>query len=490
MKKILLSAIVLFVSSVMLAQTNIFPSSGNVGIGTSSPTYKLDVKGSAWIGNGLSDGIYVGTGNHAIWTRTGNTLGKLVLFSGNADRLTIDGDNGNIGIGLSNPTSILQLHNGYQDIRFLTGTNTSGYMLDIGVNDDGVNFYNNSVGRGYNFKNAAHNDLMTIISNGNIGIGTNMPESKLHLVNSVGNSPSLTIKGNLIDVNGASLSMYQDISFTAYQAAGNAAIRHYANPWQNSRSELGFLVNNNSGLIEALRINNEGNIGIAIDQPKSKLNIYGGSQDWGTSVQGQAYGTIHLEPGSSSDHFGNSITFGASDNGGAQAGIYVRTDGSYGSKMYFSTTNAYVSGSKTAMMLDESGNLGIGTTSPNDKLEVNGTIRSKKVKVEASPWPDYVFSPNFKLRTLNELEAFIQQNQHLPEVPSAQEIEINGQDLGDIQVVLLKKIEELTLYLIQENKENSNLKEQITKVEDENQELREMLQEIKKEIETIKNDKQ
>ncbi|WP_286756488.1 hypothetical protein [Roseivirga sp. UBA838] len=142
------------------------------------------------------------------------------------------------------------------------------------------------------------------------------------------------------------------------------------------------------------------------------------------------------------------------------------------------------------LKVNSSGNLSIIPT--GDKVLFESDIETKKVKVTQTPgnWPDYVFSSAYNLRPLIELEHFIQQNQHLPEVPSAKEVETNGQDLGDIQAVLLKKIEELTLYLIQENKENSNLKGQITKVEDENLMLKEMFLELKKEIETIKNQKQ
>lgn len=124
----------------------------------------------------------------------------------------------------------------------------------------------------------------------------------------------------------------------------------------------------------------------------------------------------------------------------------------------------------------QDGSVGIGTTSPSEKLEVNGNaifqgnIESMKVKVTQTPgnWPDYVFSPNFKLRTLNELEQFIQKNQHLPEVPSAKEVEANGLDLGDMEAILLKKVEELTLYMIEQNK-------RLEKLEVENKELKKKL---------------
>ncbi len=92
---------------------------------------------------------------------------------------------------------------------------------------------------------------------------------------------------------------------------------------------------------------------------------------------------------------------------------------------------------------------------------IQGNLEATKVKVTATPGsvPDYVFQPNYKLKTLNELEAFIKANSHLPNIPNAKEIETNGQNLGDLQLKLLEKIEELTLYTIEQQK----LIEQLTK---------------------------
>ena len=98
------------------------------------------------------------------------------------------------------------------------------------------------------------------------------------------------------------------------------------------------------------------------------------------------------------------------------------------------------------------GNVGIGTTAnPSYKLSVNGNIRSKEVVVEIG-WADYVFNKKYKLKPLIEVEKFIEQNKHLPGIPSAAEVEKNGLNLGDIQKKMMEKIEELTLYIIQLNK--------------------------------------
>jgi hypothetical protein len=107
------------------------------------------------------------------------------------------------------------------------------------------------------------------------------------------------------------------------------------------------------------------------------------------------------------------------------------------------------------------GNVGIGTTSPNQKLTVNGTIYGKEVKVDLSvPGPDYVFEKDYKLPSLDEIKSYIDQHKHLPEVPSAKEMEQNGINLSEMNMILLRKIEELTLHVIEQNKQISKLKEE------------------------------
>lgn len=111
------------------------------------------------------------------------------------------------------------------------------------------------------------------------------------------------------------------------------------------------------------------------------------------------------------------------------------------------------------MMINNIGNVGIGTTAPGPyKLAVEGTIGARKVKVtQVTPWADFVFAPDYKLPTLQEVEDFISINKHLPNIPSAVEVTKDGIDLGEINQKLLQKIEEQMLYIIEMNKKINTL---------------------------------
>jgi len=115
----------------------------------------------------------------------------------------------------------------------------------------------------------------------------------------------------------------------------------------------------------------------------------------------------------------------------------------------------------TYMVFRPNGDIGIGTINPQEKLSVNGKIRAHEIKVETSNWPDYVFKTDYKLPTLPETERFIKENGHLPEVPKASEVEADGVSLGEMNKILLKKIEELTLQVIELNKKVDRQEERI-----------------------------
>lgn len=110
------------------------------------------------------------------------------------------------------------------------------------------------------------------------------------------------------------------------------------------------------------------------------------------------------------------------------------------------------------------GQVGIQTHEPGSyELAVNGEIRAKEVRVETG-WSDFVFEKNYPLRSLKDVEAFIDKNKHLPDVPSEKEVAKNGVELGTVNSKLLQKIEELTLYVIQMNKELIQLKTENSKL--------------------------
>lgn len=124
------------------------------------------------------------------------------------------------------------------------------------------------------------------------------------------------------------------------------------------------------------------------------------------------------------------------------------------------------------------GSLAVGTADPKGhKLAVNGSIIGTSFKIrEFSKWPDFVFDSTYSLMSLSKVEEFIQTEKHLPGVPSAKEVQENGFELEKMDAVLLKKIEELTLYMIEMNK---NHKEEMENLRKENEELKKMIREVR-----------
>jgi hypothetical protein len=163
--------------------------------------------------------------------------------------------------------------------------------------------------------------------------------------------------------------------------------------------------------------------------------------------------------------------------------------GSGGSGVWFDYNNAM---SNTALMQAESqgiayrnisinpygGNVGIGTTDPKNKLSVNGTIWAKEVKVSLTDAADWVFDTNYKLKPLADVEKYIYENKHLPEIPSAEEFRQNDMNVSEMSNKLLQKIEELTLYAIEQQKELDRLKTENEKYKS----LAERLSAIEKEL--------
>jgi len=117
-------------------------------------------------------------------------------------------------------------------------------------------------------------------------------------------------------------------------------------------------------------------------------------------------------------------------------------------------------------MIQANGNVGIGTTAPDQKLTVKGKIHAEEVIVDLNvPLADYVFGKDYELMPLHQVDQYVQENSHLPDMPSATEVKEKGMGVGEMQNKMLQKIEELTLYVIQQDK-------RIKALEEENQRLK------------------
>jgi len=117
--------------------------------------------------------------------------------------------------------------------------------------------------------------------------------------------------------------------------------------------------------------------------------------------------------------------------------------------------------SNSGISTSENGNVGVGVLNPTNKLDVNGTIHSKEVRVDMNGWSDFVFKKEYNLPTLEEVEKHIAEKGHLQNIPSEEEVLKNGINLGEMNAKLLQKIEEMTLYMIEMKKENEKQNQKI-----------------------------
>jgi hypothetical protein len=187
-----------------------------------------------------------------------------------------------------------------------------------------------------------------------------------------------------------------------------------------------------------LFIKNTGNVGICTINPEDKFEVAGG----GITISNNQYYRVRFNGGTPQS------VIGMTSSNVIRVGDFTN---SWNTELSGASALSFLTQGTTRMVLSGD-NVGIGTTTPSEKLSVNGNIKAKKLIVTQTGWPDYVFAKNYKLRSINEVEDFIAVNKHLPEMPSAKDVEEKGLDIGKTQAVLLKKIEELTLYIIEQDR--------------------------------------
>jgi len=364
MKKIILSALcILAVQFVKAQNTNKIETTGNVGIGTLTPTAKLHVNNSGTIGGSF------------------NINQSYLTLEGGGQRLIMD------------PNEIYS-SNG---IAFGSSYNTAFTFRNVNVHGS--------------------DELMRIAANGNVGIGTTTPTSLLSVNGEVDAKGFLNLYGSRLTfagpVNNAAAMWSDPGGNLIFSANGNLAFS------MNNSSPIQFRANNKTGVL----IRPTGSLEINNRTGGENLLTFNTDRAWSfRQLNEDAHAALQLV-----------------NSGGGNKNFIISTEG----------------------------NVGIGVANPSQKLTVKGMALCEEIKVQLSTaWPDYVFASDYQLPSLTDVENYIQTNGHLPNIPSAADIkEDGGVELGDMNAKLLEKIEELTLYMIQQQKLIDAMSERLEEVE-------------------------
>lgn len=369
-----------------ISNTNV----GNVGIGVANPLFtRLQING--------------------------NVGASVAMFGADKTGVSINADNPEIGLNYFFNGTTKTIKAGYGANIGMYPNNGDVYIGNFNGNQSSTNF-GNIVG---------YQNVMTIKQNGNVGIGTTEPSSKLAVYGDSYFSGASTLNGGT------------SISAIVSNNADDGAIKIYSPNLSGSK-----YITIDKEAIQARRTTLT--FPSSMSEQTLKLNPFGGNVGIGTGTTA-VNATLYVIKSASS--FDGTAVF---------KGTTHFTHFHYGAN-----EDTYIRGGKdnsNIVLSDEpGGKVGIGIYPSSYKLEVNGTARAKEVIVETG-WADYVFDESYKLRSIDEMERFIKENKHLPNIPKASEIENNGLKVGETNKAMMEKIEELALYIIQLKKEVDILK--------------------------------
>ncbi|MGC4037073.1 MAG: hypothetical protein QM764_14030 [Chitinophagaceae bacterium] len=416
----------------------------------------------------------------------------LVLTIGNVHGQNSTGmPAGNIGIGTASPQAPLHVYTSGSSMAIFKANTVANSMITIQNNTGQLNLgIGNSTPHPYvwsgtdNFfigSDGAPTLFINGMASGKVGIGTSAPSNLLQVHNT--NVPANTI-GSTTEIANFSGSTPNGGNFKFMFK------RHtVGNSWENVGARLQFITDvtpqgylefnpkgGQDGVAfggsygEIMRLQSNGSVGIGTTAPAQLLdvrgNIYTNSN---VIIDG---GDLVLKRTTATDGYV------VRPNVAGYKRLQFAVEG--GGPLELLTSHAATS--------YFTGNVGIGTSNPGSYgLAVEGTIGARKIKVTTSPFADYVFDKDYRLPTLEEVEQYINSNHHLPEMPTTCEVEKDGLDIGDNQVLLVKKVEELTLYAIGQNKkidlQNQKLDDQQKKIDQQSEQIADLKKLLKQLLE-------
>lgn len=362
---------------------------------------------------------------------------------------------GNVGIGTTSPDHLFTLLQSYANTSigfYNTNSNSANRNWLIGSNNLAYGDFAilTSSANGGNPRSAGISRFY-IDPSGKIGIGTTSPALQLQ-VQSPGGGPQISVVSPVTSNAG--------IDYLT-------TLGHWTLGVGLGRAADVFNLRNETTATEVLTINNVGNVGIGTTAPMSLFQVDDGctkasigsagdtkALNWGTSYLGfnaSRSDTTWFTSGDGNNNGGGVIY--SSIFGDMYFAALPRTGGSG------QTLNDADVASRIAMRIDHT----------------DGAVYAKQIYVQTTGWPDFVFKKGYSLRPLAEVKTYIEQNQHLPDMPAASTVEKDGINLGVMNKVLVKKVEELTLYLIEKDKEK---KEQDIKIDEQQAEINEMKKQI------------